>query len=172
MNPTRIIALLAGLLAACTHQAVRLDEGAAPPRDSVVLHGEIVGATELRLQAATGRIYTVRGNGRGSGERFSVVVPPGVYEVVSLDGVPPDRPLVVSGIPGDVLELGRIDLEAGRVGVRLPDTGGSIGGSLSYGWPYSGGGETPLRYYNRTGELRRPLPRSGRAGQGLGLRSR
>ena len=168
MKPTGIFALLAGLLAACTHQAVQLDEGAAPPRDSVVLRGEIVGATELRLQAATGRIYTVR----GKGERFSVVVPPGVYEVVSLDGVPPDRPLVVSGIPGDILELGRIDLEAGRVGVRLPDIGGSVGGSLSYGWPYSGGGETPLRYYNRTGELRRPLPRSGRAGQGLGLRSR
>ena len=172
----RIVVLLGGLLAACTYQAAPLALDAAPPRDRVVLTGRLAGASEMRLQSGTGRVYRVQ----AADDRFCISVPPGVYEVVSVGGVPSPVPLILNGLPGDVLGLGCLDLRAGRVDVREPAAGGYLGAGLGrvastgYVTPsvHTRSGETPGRYYSRTGNVVRPLPGSGRAGMGLGLRGR
>ena len=172
----KIAVLFGSLLCACTYQAAPLALDAhgtfAAPRDRVVLTGRLAGASEMRLQAGNGRVYSVQ----AADERFCVSVPPGVYEVVSVGGVPTQVPLVLNGLPGDVLELGCLDLRAGRVDVQQTAPGGYLGASASAGYVtpsvHTRSGETPGRYYSRTGNVVRPLPGTGRAGMGLGLRGR
>ena len=150
-------------LAACTHVAVPLDEEAPVPANAVVLEGTLDGATEVRLAAARGPVYTIRPE-TGT---FRVVVPPDVYEIVSIDGVPPPRPLVINGLPGDRLELGALNVHEGAAGVASPRPASYLSPSA-----HARSNETPGRYRARTGSIVRPLPGFGRAGQGLGLRSR
>jgi hypothetical protein len=166
-------ALLVFGLVACTHTAAPLVDGETPARDAVVLSGEVSGCDVLHLRSANGRRYMVR----APANRFAVVVPAGVYEVESVGGVVPRAPLTLTTVPGDVCNLGRLDVTQGRVDVYGSSAGGAArhgGGAAYFGGRTRSGwnGETPLFYYTRTGEFVRPLPGYTRAGQGLGFRSR
>ncbi|MHC4939452.1 MAG: hypothetical protein ACYTHK_10820 [Planctomycetota bacterium] len=165
----RFVPLL--VLAACTHTALPLPSGELPPKNRVVLAGELDGADSLTLKGADGRNYRVVPDDG----RFVVSVPAGVYDFCGR---------TVTGIPGDVLYVGSIRVDGGvaevkdnwnsfdRTGLPAGSRSATAGVSLFSGTAHRRSAETPGRYQMRTGQPTRPLPGSGRAGQGIGLRGR
>ena len=170
----KTLVILIALLGACAHTAPSLEPGAVPAREDIVVSGEMAGGVsgggDLRLTAASGRVYAVR----SPGSRFRVAIPAGVYDVTSIAGVRPAVPLTFNAIPGDRIDLGRFDGARGTVTTRPVSSAGTRNAAY-FGSTTS---ETPLHYYARTGSVVRPLPvpanwgGGSRAGMGLGLRSR
>jgi hypothetical protein len=156
------------LFVACAHTATPVRVGEQVPRDRFVLAGELAGAESLLLAGTNGKSYRVV----ASGGRFSVSLPAGVYDVGGQ---------TVSGIPGDVIDLGSMRMVRGAV--VMPEAGfptglprtarfAARGVSFFSGSAHQRSNETPGRYQVRTGEPTRPLPGPGRAGMGIGLRGR
>jgi hypothetical protein len=124
-----------------------------------VLSGELSGAESVLLAGTNGKSYRVA----APEGRFSVSLPAGVYDVGGQ---------TVSGIPGDVLDLGSMRMVRGSVVLPATNRFSARGVSFFSGFAHQRSNETPGRYQLRTGEPTRPLPGPGRAGMGIGLRGR